>query len=160
MTHSTNRILTTHVGALQRPGELTQVLVASKHDPTAATEPLREAVGEVVRHQAEVGVASDDDGEYGKSIWQWYGRWRMAQPSPRSGCGVAQERACVDTLPSRSARSSSMSSHPAPSLGQSSGASSSCGTWSRRKRSRRPAASRGATAPGVASRPSRPAGHT
>src|SRR5919108_1213853 len=72
MTHSTNRILTTHVGALQRPGELTQVLVASKHDPTAATEPLREAVGEVVRHQAEVGVDIVDDGEYGKSIWQWY----------------------------------------------------------------------------------------
>jgi len=72
VTQSTERILTTHVGALQRPTELTRALVAARDDAAAASEQLRNAVADVVRTQAEVGIDIVDDGEYGKSIWQWY----------------------------------------------------------------------------------------
>ena len=61
------RILTTHVGALQRPPEAEAALVGE-----APEEELRAAVAEVVRRQAEAGIDIVDDGEFGKSIWQWY----------------------------------------------------------------------------------------
>ncbi len=49
VTPSMGRILTTHVGALQRPAELVGLLVPKPEDPTAASEPLRAAVADVVR---------------------------------------------------------------------------------------------------------------
>ena len=62
-----DRILTTHVGALQRPPEAEAALVGE-----APEEALRDAVADVVRRQVEAGMDIVDDGEYGKSIWQWY----------------------------------------------------------------------------------------
>jgi 5-methyltetrahydropteroyltriglutamate--homocysteine methyltransferase len=64
---SGNRILTTHVGALQRTPEAEAALVGE-----APEDALRPAVADVVRRQAEAGIDIVDDGEYGKSIWQWY----------------------------------------------------------------------------------------
>src|SRR5689334_21468508 len=64
---SGNRILTTHVGALQRTPDAEAALVGE-----APEEALRPAVDDVVRRQAEAGIDIVDDGEYGKSIWQWY----------------------------------------------------------------------------------------
>jgi 5-methyltetrahydropteroyltriglutamate--homocysteine methyltransferase len=61
------RILTTHVGALQRPPEAEAALLGE-----APGEQLRTAVADVVRKQVEVGIDIVDDGEFGKSIWQWY----------------------------------------------------------------------------------------
>jgi 5-methyltetrahydropteroyltriglutamate--homocysteine methyltransferase len=63
----TRRILTTHVGALQRPPEAEQALLGE-----ADEEELTKAVADVVRQQAEIGIDIVDDGEFGKSIWQWY----------------------------------------------------------------------------------------
>lgn len=62
-----DRILTTHVGALQRPPEAEAALVGE-----APGEELGKAVADVVRRQAEAGIDVVDDGEFGKSIWQWY----------------------------------------------------------------------------------------
>ena len=62
-----SRILTTHVGALQRPPGAEAALLGE-----ADGDQLRGAVAEVVRRQKEVGVDIVDDGEFGKSIWQWY----------------------------------------------------------------------------------------
>jgi 5-methyltetrahydropteroyltriglutamate--homocysteine methyltransferase len=61
------RILSTHVGALQRPPEAEAALLGEA--PAGA---LTEAVADVVRKQVEAGIDIVDDGEFGKSIWQWY----------------------------------------------------------------------------------------
>jgi 5-methyltetrahydropteroyltriglutamate--homocysteine methyltransferase len=70
MKRSTDRILTTHVGCLQRPASLSKAI--SERGWEGAEAELRTAVAEVVRQQVEAGVDVVDDGEFGKSIWQWY----------------------------------------------------------------------------------------
>jgi 5-methyltetrahydropteroyltriglutamate--homocysteine methyltransferase len=67
MAMESGRILTTHVGALQRPPEATTALLGE-----AGEEELTKAVADVVRKQVGVGIDIVDDGEFGKSIWQWY----------------------------------------------------------------------------------------
>ena len=62
-----DRILTTHVGALQRPPAAEAALLGE-----APEDELTAAVAEVVRRQVEVGIDVVNDGEFGKSIWQWY----------------------------------------------------------------------------------------
>jgi len=77
MKRSSNRILTTHVGSLIRPDALQQFLRAKQagkpYDQEAHDACLTQAVAEVVRQQAEVGVDVVSDGEFGKSIsWSQY----------------------------------------------------------------------------------------
>lgn len=72
MYRSTDRILTTHVGALQRPPELSQTLTQQGEHSPAAQEQLRTAVADVVRRQREAGIDVVDDGEFGKTVWMWY----------------------------------------------------------------------------------------
>ena len=59
MKHSTDRILTTHVGSLIRPQELREFLGAKEaglsFDQAAYAICLKQAVAEVVRRQAEIG---------------------------------------------------------------------------------------------------------
>jgi 5-methyltetrahydropteroyltriglutamate--homocysteine methyltransferase len=62
-----DRILTTHVGALPRPPEAAATLMGEGPE-----EALTKAVADVVRRQADAGIDIVDDGELGKSIWQWY----------------------------------------------------------------------------------------
>jgi 5-methyltetrahydropteroyltriglutamate--homocysteine methyltransferase len=62
-----DRILTTHVGALQRPPEAEAALIGEADEAE-----LRSAVVDVVREQADAGIDIVNDGEFGKSIWQWY----------------------------------------------------------------------------------------
>jgi 5-methyltetrahydropteroyltriglutamate--homocysteine methyltransferase len=70
MQRSEERILTTHVGSLIRPPELGAE--HAKPTPDAAAACLREAVTEVVAHQARIGLDIVNDGEYGKSSWANY----------------------------------------------------------------------------------------
>jgi 5-methyltetrahydropteroyltriglutamate--homocysteine methyltransferase len=77
MRRSVDRILTTHVGSLIRPPQLQEFLRAKQagkpYDKAAYDACLKQAVAEVVRHQAEVGVDVVSDGEFGKSIsWSQY----------------------------------------------------------------------------------------
>jgi 5-methyltetrahydropteroyltriglutamate--homocysteine methyltransferase len=77
MLHSTDRILTTHVGSLVRPPELVAILRAKANneaiDEQTYQAVLRSAVAEVVRQQAEIGLDMVSDGEFGKSIsWSRY----------------------------------------------------------------------------------------
>lgn len=77
MQRSTDRILTTHVGALQRPPELSQTMLnKGEHSPEARSM-LTTAVADVVRRQAELGLDIVDDGEFGKTTWMWYVRDRL-----------------------------------------------------------------------------------
>jgi 5-methyltetrahydropteroyltriglutamate--homocysteine methyltransferase len=61
-----DRILTTHAGALPKPERL--------DTPDA----LRDSVAEVVRRQAEIGLDIVDDGEYGKVSWTGYVTERLS----------------------------------------------------------------------------------
>jgi 5-methyltetrahydropteroyltriglutamate--homocysteine methyltransferase len=77
------RILTTHVGSLVRPPELVAHLRARRdgagYDEAAHASCLRDAVTEVVRHQAQVGLDIVSDGEFGKSLTWWsYVRERLS----------------------------------------------------------------------------------
>jgi 5-methyltetrahydropteroyltriglutamate--homocysteine methyltransferase len=77
MKHSSNRILTTHVGSLIRPAALQDFLrlkqAGKPYDAAAYQKCLRGSVAEVVHKQAEVGVDVVSDGEFGKSIsWSQY----------------------------------------------------------------------------------------
>jgi 5-methyltetrahydropteroyltriglutamate--homocysteine methyltransferase len=77
MKHSTDRILTTHVGSLIRPPKLLEFIRARQggqaYDEEAYQQCLTDSVAEVVRQQADVGVSVPSDGEFGKSIsWSQY----------------------------------------------------------------------------------------
>jgi 5-methyltetrahydropteroyltriglutamate--homocysteine methyltransferase len=76
MKTSQDRILTTHVGSLPRPPELKQLLVSKDQGQPYDTEALdrltREAVRDIVRRQAEVGVDIVNDGEMSKPGYSTY----------------------------------------------------------------------------------------
>ena len=76
MKRSTDRILTTHTGSLPRPPELLEQLLRRDRgepvDAAALDEQVRAAVADVVRRQAEAGVAVVNDGEAGKIGYSTY----------------------------------------------------------------------------------------
>jgi 5-methyltetrahydropteroyltriglutamate--homocysteine methyltransferase len=81
------RIPVTHAGSLIRPPELLSFLVAKDHgqpyDESGYAAVLRNAVRDVVRRQALVGVDVVDDGEMGKSNWITYLYERVSGLEPR-----------------------------------------------------------------------------
>jgi 5-methyltetrahydropteroyltriglutamate--homocysteine methyltransferase len=82
MKRSTGRILTTHVGSLIRPARLREFLSAKEagkaFDQAAFARCLSDAVVEVVRRQAAVGIDVVSDGEFGKAIsWSQYALFRL-----------------------------------------------------------------------------------
>src|SRR5438105_2434469 len=88
MKHSTNRILTTHVGSLARPPELLEMMAAKStgqpFDAAAYDARVRASVADVVRKQAESGVDVLTDGEQSKVGFFQYVRERLTgfEPAP------------------------------------------------------------------------------
>jgi 5-methyltetrahydropteroyltriglutamate--homocysteine methyltransferase len=76
MKRSTDRILTTHTGSLPRPADLLDELMRRDRgepvDADALDARVREAVADVVRRQAEAGIAVVNDGEAGKIGYSTY----------------------------------------------------------------------------------------
>jgi 5-methyltetrahydropteroyltriglutamate--homocysteine methyltransferase len=76
MKHSTDRILTTHVGSLPRSQAVTDVLFARERneikDAPAAAAIIADAVAEVVRRQVAVGIDVVSDGEMSKISYATY----------------------------------------------------------------------------------------
>ncbi|HEY0934414.1 MAG TPA: cobalamin-independent methionine synthase II family protein [Trebonia sp.] len=72
MRRSTDRVLTTHVGALQRPPELSQAMAAHGEWAPDVLGQLTAGVADVVRRQADTGIDIVDDGEFGKTMWSRY----------------------------------------------------------------------------------------
>jgi 5-methyltetrahydropteroyltriglutamate--homocysteine methyltransferase len=76
MKRSTDRILTTHTGSLPRPADLLEELMRRDRgepvDAGALDAHVREAVADVVRRQAEAGIAVVNDGEAGKIGYSTY----------------------------------------------------------------------------------------
>jgi 5-methyltetrahydropteroyltriglutamate--homocysteine methyltransferase len=92
MRRSTDRILTTHVGSLPRPPDLLDMVQAKDQgkpvDEKAHAARLRAAVGEIVRHQVELGIDIVDDGEFGKPSFVSYvndrlGGFEIDKAAPR-----------------------------------------------------------------------------
>jgi 5-methyltetrahydropteroyltriglutamate--homocysteine methyltransferase len=81
MKTSTNRILTTHVGSLPRPESITTLLRARLSgqtiDEAELASRVAEAVTEVVRRQADVGIDVISDGEMGKTSFLGYAEERL-----------------------------------------------------------------------------------
>jgi 5-methyltetrahydropteroyltriglutamate--homocysteine methyltransferase len=75
MKHSVDRILTTHAGSLPRPPDLLDLIKSgdsAMFEQRSSSERLRNAVSEIVRRQAELGIDVVDDGEYGKPSFVSY----------------------------------------------------------------------------------------
>jgi 5-methyltetrahydropteroyltriglutamate--homocysteine methyltransferase len=81
MKTSTERILTTHVGSLPRPESIKALLRArlggQPLDEAQLAKCVAEAVREVVRQQAEVGLDVISDGEMGKVSFLGYAEERL-----------------------------------------------------------------------------------
>jgi 5-methyltetrahydropteroyltriglutamate--homocysteine methyltransferase len=93
-----DRILTTHVGSLIRPTELTDFLLKRQNgeqiDQKAYEDCLRRSVAAVVKQQADVGIDIISDGEFGKNLsWSRYVLERMGGFEERHGGGVGSIRA-------------------------------------------------------------------
>jgi 5-methyltetrahydropteroyltriglutamate--homocysteine methyltransferase len=79
--HSTDRILTTHVGSLVRPPEVVEMMLARRPDAPftdAEAAILKRAVADVVRMQAECGIDVVSDGEFSKSGFSHYANDRLS----------------------------------------------------------------------------------
>ena len=76
MKHSTDRILTTHVGSLPRDAEVAEMLIAREkgqyYDPTLLEQATARAVRSVVERQVQAGIDVVSDGEMGKLSYSTY----------------------------------------------------------------------------------------
>ena len=100
MKHSSERIITTHVGSLPRPHDLLDAmktkLSGAAYDAAAYDARVRKAVSDCVHMQAECAVDVLTDGEMSKPGFFVYVKERLAGFEPRSGKGpvlFAAERA-------------------------------------------------------------------
>jgi len=89
MQHSTDRILTTHVGSLPRPRPLLDMMKrrfnAGAVDEHAYAALIRESVAAMVRQQAECGLDVVTDGEMSKPGHSVYINERLEGFEPRPG---------------------------------------------------------------------------
>ncbi len=91
-----DRIRTTHVGSLPRPEELLVYVRAQEngesYDEAAFARCLSDAVADVVRRQAGVGLDFVSDGEFGKTFtWAWYIRDRLSGFEERPFAAVSAD---------------------------------------------------------------------
>jgi 5-methyltetrahydropteroyltriglutamate--homocysteine methyltransferase len=82
MKTSTSRILTTHTGSLPRPPDLVTLLnrkeLGEAYDGAAYQDRIRQAIADIVRAQADIGIDIIDDGEHSKVNWMAYARARLS----------------------------------------------------------------------------------
>jgi 5-methyltetrahydropteroyltriglutamate--homocysteine methyltransferase len=82
MKYSTDRILTTHAGALPQPADLKEMhnaqVAGRPIDQDAFTTRVRGAVADVVKKQIACGLDIINDGEVGKSNFSRYARDRLS----------------------------------------------------------------------------------
>src|SRR3954453_20684075 len=82
MKYSTDRILTTHAGALPQPDDLKQMHGAGTSgqsvEEASFSARVRAAVAEIVKKQISCGLDIINDGELGKSNFSRYARERLS----------------------------------------------------------------------------------
>jgi 5-methyltetrahydropteroyltriglutamate--homocysteine methyltransferase len=66
MKSSTHRILTSHVGSLPRPDDVLRLIYPKEtgqpYDHEAQGRGMRDAVGDIVRRQSDIGIDIVNDG--------------------------------------------------------------------------------------------------
>ncbi len=86
MRHSSNRILTTHVGSLARPANVLDLLWAKErreaYDTGVFEAAVRDAVTGIVKRQRDLGIDVVNDGEQSKSSFLTYIAERLTGFSP------------------------------------------------------------------------------
>ena len=91
MKHSTQRILTTHVGSLPRPLDLLAMILAKEQggtlDAGIYADRVKSSVTEVVKKQAECGIDIVADGEMGRFGFIPDVNERLAGIEPRKSGG-------------------------------------------------------------------------
>ena len=106
--HSSDRILTTHVGSLPRPPDLLALLEAREagqgFDDAAFAARLADAVREVVAKQAACGIDSVCDGEQSKISYTFYVRHRLS--------GIGTFRGAEVDKPPQTAQHLDLVDHP------------------------------------------------
>ena len=92
MKISTDRILTTHVGSLPRPSDLTELLMLEDQGAAVDQNELRarvtKAVTETVASQAELGIDVVSDGEMSKMSYHIYAKHRLTGLENRPAKGI------------------------------------------------------------------------
>ena len=87
MLRSTDRIRTSHAGALEQPESLREVIrkrdEGQPYDQAAFDTELRAAVAAVVKRQSECGLDSVCDGEFGKQNFTSYVGTRISGYQPK-----------------------------------------------------------------------------
>ncbi len=82
MKHSSERILTTHVGSLPRPKNVTDLIFAKdreeKYDQDEFDATIASAVGDAVARQVESGIDVVSDGEMSKISYATYIKERIS----------------------------------------------------------------------------------
>jgi 5-methyltetrahydropteroyltriglutamate--homocysteine methyltransferase len=81
------RILSTHVGSLPRPDDLSEMMAEGKAGSTAYRAAVSSAVAEIVRQQVDCGIDIVDDGEQSKPGFVAYVSERLSGLEPISGSG-------------------------------------------------------------------------
>jgi len=80
--NSSKRILTTHTGSLPRPADLVAILndkeLGEHYDRNGFFARVGQAIIDIVRRQAEIGIDVIGDGEHSKVNWMAYARGRLA----------------------------------------------------------------------------------
>lgn len=81
MQRSMQRILAMHTDSLPRPDALLEMFMARKqgrvHDMTAFHTRVREAIGECIRKQRDIGLDIVNDGEWSKPDYSTYVKSRL-----------------------------------------------------------------------------------
>ena len=96
---STDRILTTHAGALPRPDDLKPLIQAraggKRVDKKQLGDVLKRSVKNVVKKQLKCGLDSVNDGEFSKVNFTHYGRERLAGFEIRENPGKRFEQLSI-----------------------------------------------------------------
>lgn len=86
MKHSVDKILTTHAGSLPRPDDWLAMMIerekTGKTDAQAYAARNRQAVGDIVKKQLDLGIDVVDDGEQGKPSFVTYVHERLGGFEP------------------------------------------------------------------------------
>ena len=98
MKVSTDRILTTHVGSLPRPGDVAELLLKKEQeepfDEAELDARVRSGVAEIVARQVEAGVDVVSDGEMSKVAYSTYAKDRLT-----GFAGDSERRFNLDVAP-------------------------------------------------------------
>ena len=100
-----HRIVTTHVGSLPRPQSLSALLFAratgAAIDGDALASKLKQAVGDIVKKQGELGIDVISDGELSKTSFQYYVTDRLSgieSFKPQPGVRATRENRAFPTF--------------------------------------------------------------